>query len=148
MNVDHVYDKVKHRGIRICSLNVVTLLGKFDHVKQFLLTTGIEVLAFNETRLDDIIDNDELFIPGYVLYRKDRNRSGGGVAMYVCDNYASQMINMQNGDIESLWVKIELPHKNHFIVGAAYRSEEMVNKQYFFFFFFFFFIYVGRSSWH
>ena len=52
MNVDHVYDKVKHRGICICSLNIVTLLGKFDHVKQFLLTTGIEVLAFNETRLE------------------------------------------------------------------------------------------------
>ena len=62
MNVDHVYDKVKHRGIRICSLNIVTLLSKFDHVKQFLLTTGIEVLAFNETRLDNIIEALHLFI--------------------------------------------------------------------------------------
>ena len=103
-----------------------------NYVKLFLLTTGIGILAFNEIRLDDVIDNDELLIPGYVLYRKDRNRSGGGVAMYVCDNHASHMINMQNGDIEFPWVKIELPHKNNFIVGAAYRSEEMVNKQYFF----------------
>ena len=129
-----MYDKLNHRGIRICFLNIVTLLGKFDHVKQFLLTTGIEVLALNETRLDDVIDNDELHVPGYILHRKDRNRNGGGVAMYVSEKYSSHFINTQleNNDIESLWVKIMLPHGNHFVVGTAYRSQEMVNKAYFF----------------
>ena len=73
-----------------------------------------------------------LIMMNFLFQVADRNRSGGGVAMYVCDNYASQMINMQNGDIELLWVKIELPLKNHFLVRAAYRSEEITNKRHFF----------------
>ncbi len=132
MNACNVYDKLNHRGVRICNLNIVTLLGKFDHVKQFLVTTGVEVLALNETRLDNVIDNNELYIPGYNLYRKDRNRHGGGVAIYVSEKYSSHLINTEKNDIESLWVKIMLPHGNHFVVGTAYRSEEMVNKTYFF----------------
>ena len=35
----------------------------------------------NETRLDESISNDEVSIPGYNLFPKDRNRFGGGVAI-------------------------------------------------------------------
>ncbi len=126
-----VYEKLNYRGLRMCNLNIVTLIAKIEHVKLFLGTTGVEILALNETRLDGNIDSDELHIPGYVLYRNDRNRKGGGVAMYVSEKYSSQLISM-NDDIESLWVKLELPHNNYFYVGTAYRSERMVNKGYFF----------------
>ena len=37
----------------------------------------------NETRLDGTIDNNEVNITGYDLIRKDRNRNGGGVAIYI-----------------------------------------------------------------
>ena len=46
-------------------------------------TKSVDILATNETRLDCTISNGEINIPGYVIKRKDRNRSSGGVALYI-----------------------------------------------------------------
>ena len=40
----------------------------------------------NETRLDDSILDSEIKISGYDIIRRDRNRNGGGVAMYIRSN--------------------------------------------------------------
>ena len=44
-------------------------------------TNYVEILAINESRLD-YTSNGEINIRGYVIERKDRNRSGGGVALH------------------------------------------------------------------
>ena len=41
----------------------------------------------NETKLDIEITNNLLEIEGYTLHREDRNRNGGGVAVYVCNSF-------------------------------------------------------------
>ena len=43
-------------------------------------------MTLSETHLCTIIDDSEIRIPGYTLIRRDRNRSGGGVAMYIRNN--------------------------------------------------------------
>ena len=48
-----------------------------------MITESVHILAINETRLDDTIHNNEMCIHGYVLERNDRNRNGGGVALYI-----------------------------------------------------------------
>ena len=43
-----------------------------------------DLLAVNETGLDDTISSGEVTVPGYALERNDRNRDGGGgVALYI-----------------------------------------------------------------
>ena len=37
-----------------------------------------DILAVNETGLDDTISSGEVTVPGYALERNDRNRDGGG----------------------------------------------------------------------
>ena len=44
-----------------------------------------DVFPINETRLDESISNVEVNIQGYNLWRKDRCRYGGGVAIYTRD---------------------------------------------------------------
>jgi hypothetical protein len=44
-----------------------------------LESTTLEVLAINESKLDNTINDGEIHIPGYVSIRKDRTRHGGGV---------------------------------------------------------------------
>ena len=51
-----------------------------------MLPKTVDILAINETRLDSSIQNGEVSIPGYTLERKDRNRNGGGVALYIRDS--------------------------------------------------------------
>ena len=39
-------------------------------------------MTLSETHLCTNIDDSEIMIPGYTLMRRDRNRYGGGVAVY------------------------------------------------------------------
>ena len=49
------------------------------------------MLAGNESKLDHSITDGEIHIPGYVIIRKDRNRHGGGVALYIRLLYPFQL---------------------------------------------------------
>ena len=44
------------------------------------------MLAINESKLDGTISDIEVYIRGYIIIRKDRSRSGGGVALYIIRN--------------------------------------------------------------
>ena len=43
----------------------------------------IDLIAFNETRLDANITDNMINIDGYDVVRKDRSRNGGGVCIYL-----------------------------------------------------------------
>ena len=45
------------------------------------LNTNAAVIAVTETWLDNIICDNEVCIPGYIIQRTDRNRDGGGVCI-------------------------------------------------------------------
>jgi hypothetical protein len=48
-----------------------------------LVTDDIDILTVSETTLDNTFDDTVVAIHGYNIYRKDRNASGGGVAVYI-----------------------------------------------------------------
>ena len=64
-------------------LNVSTLLPNIDELKHVFSILNIDILSLNETRLDNRITDKSLNIENYSLFSKDRNRSGGGMALYV-----------------------------------------------------------------
>ena len=43
-------------------------------------------MGLSETWLDGSLLDAELEVPGFSLYRKDRNRRGGGVMVYVSND--------------------------------------------------------------
>ena len=45
----------------------------------------LDILGLNETRLSKDIGDREVSVEGYDIYRRDRDTSGGGVAIYVKD---------------------------------------------------------------
>jgi exonuclease III len=67
----------------MASLNINSLLTHIDELRVFLSNNKLDVLAINETKLDDSIPDVELYIYGYDLIRRDRNRNGGGVCFFV-----------------------------------------------------------------
>ena len=78
------YDEYK--GLFVCSLNIGSLLKHIDEIKVFLDEYKHHILGLNETRLNDDTEDDDLFIEGYSIVRGDRNRNGGGVAIYISDD--------------------------------------------------------------
>ena len=69
-------------------LNVRSMLFVGDEVKNLFITENINILAMTETWLDDSIGDSEICPSGYDIFRRDRNRKGGGVAILIfCNLY-------------------------------------------------------------
>ena len=77
------FDVLREKGLKCIQLNIVSLTKNFDELKSILIKNDIHICALNETRLDEEIDDCEIEIPCYSIIRKDRNRNGGGVAIYI-----------------------------------------------------------------
>ena len=67
----------------MASLNIVSLPKHIDELRIFISDQTLDILAINETSLDSSINNQEINLPGYDIIRKDRNRNGGGVCIYI-----------------------------------------------------------------
>ena len=70
-------------GLKVCRLNINSLLKHIDEVRIFCKTHRPHVLCLNETKLRNGISDEDIQIENY--HRKDRDRHGGGVAIYVSD---------------------------------------------------------------
>ena len=67
-------------------LNINSLLLHKDELASILFEKGIRILALNETKLDKKMPRNLLDIKTYKLEKEDRNRHGGGVAVYIRDS--------------------------------------------------------------
>ena len=73
----------KRNGLKIAFLNVVSL-RKHKHELEFILRENdIDIIGLSETRLNEQIEDSEVHITGYYIFRNDRDENGGGVALYV-----------------------------------------------------------------
>ena len=69
------------RGFKMAFLNIVTLPNKIDEIRHSMCSKNIDLIAFNETRLDLSISDGLIHLDGYEVVRKDRSRNGGGVCI-------------------------------------------------------------------
>ena len=54
-----------------------------DEISILIKEHKIDVIAINKTKLDKKIADDNIAIDEFILKRLDRNRHGGGVAIYI-----------------------------------------------------------------
>ena len=77
-----MFPKLK-RGLKVAHLNVNRLYNKLDSVKELLQHTSLDVLGLTKPWLTSDIDDDELEIERYSIFREDRGTKGksegGGV---------------------------------------------------------------------
>ena len=73
------------KGLKIACININSLY--IDEIRFILMSSPLDVLAINESKLDHSITDGEIHIPGYVIIRKDRNRHGRGVALYIKNTF-------------------------------------------------------------
>ena len=76
-------NKPKSHGkeINIIYYNARSLLSKLDELRAISETTKPDIIV--ETWLDNEITDNEVCLVNYQLFRLDRNRHGGGIAIYV-----------------------------------------------------------------
>ena len=75
-----------------------------DSLRISLAPKPFSVIGLNETRLSEDLSSDLYDIDGYILAaRKERNRHGGGTAIYISENLHYQ----DRGDLDLVPQNIE-----------------------------------------
>ena len=106
----------------IASLNVNSLQLHLDEIKCLVNEKGIHILAVNETKLDNEITDNLLEIEGYTLHREDRNRNGGGVAVYVHNSLKyHRRTDIPDKSLELICIEMEPIRARPFLIFAWYR---------------------------
>ena len=103
-------------------LNIVSLPKKIDEINLTLSDKLLDLIAFNEARLNLRITDGMNHIGGYDLIRKDRSRTGGGVCIYLPNSINYQIRDdIIPPDLEAVSVEINKPHTRPFVVITVYR---------------------------
>ena len=117
MAVSDIYNTLTLAHLNINGLNKPE---KVDALKQLMLEHDVDIMSINETK---VCGTDKgLDIPGYKLYRRDRDhcltgRDGGGVALYVRGTIPHTEL-PNTGTVESLWVQL---NDRPLVIGTMYR---------------------------
>ena len=120
------------KGLCFGSLNIRGISSKVDNVRLLLERSEIDYLALSETFLTENILDSELVCKDYKIIRSDRTaesgkKSGGGILLYTKSQY--DFLPYENGlncskNLESCWVKLNLPHCRPTTICALYRPPD------------------------
>ena len=112
----------KLKGVKLVSLDIAPLLKHLDELRIFVEEEKPHIIGINETRLDNVINHSDIEIDGYEVMRWDRDRNGGGVALYVHKGPdVTIRQDLMDCNVESVSVQIKVGHYRPFIVTSLYR---------------------------
>nr|VZI48946.1 unnamed protein product [Spirometra erinaceieuropaei] len=109
--------------LRCLYTNAQSLISKLDELKLCLAELSPDVLAVTETWLSGNINDNEVALPGYQIYRRDReHRQGGGIVVYVNDGLAvSDNTTKFACNTEAIWLTIKATGSPCLDVLTVYR---------------------------
>ena len=116
---------LKLKGLWILHINICSLRNKLTEFRLFCDKHRPHIPSLNETWLDDSFLDSELYLPGYQLLRQDRDRHGGGIAVYIAENLNPERVDISIGDIEALWFELSQLHSKKILFGAVYRPPNL-----------------------
>ena len=112
------------KGIVVASLNVNSLMLHIDEIRLLIKELGIHILAINETKIDKDVHDDLVSIDGYTIKRCDRNRKGGGVAVYIKDAFFDKCTvrdDIPKSTLEALCIEVKPVRSAPFVILAWYH---------------------------
>ena len=117
----------RHSGLKIGCLNIRGLLNKIDEMRTIVTECNFDVIGICETFLDDDVADNEICIEGYTIVKKNRNRHGGGVILYIKEGIQyTEITDLAGLDVEGVWANIQCD-KQHLALGIMYRPPSSNN---------------------
>ena len=122
--------------ISFCYLNIRSILTisddglpRIDHLRNFAcIEHKSDIILLTESKLDSSIDDTELEFDDYIIFRLDRNRSGGGVCLYARKQLSPVLLSqIMDNEIESVYIKLLCPSISC-IFGVCYRPPNQLAK--------------------
>ena len=118
--------------IIIGNLNINSLPNKFEQLKDITMQ-HIDILVLTETKLDDTFPTEQFLVNGFSeLYRRDRNRNGGGVMIYIRQDIPSKRLDKQAFpyDMEGVFVEVNF-RKCKWLLFGTYHPPSQPDIYYF-----------------
>ena len=113
------------KGLKIGHLNIRSLPLHLDELRLILQEHPFDIFSINESRLDSSISKGEVKINGYSIIRKDRNREGGGVAIFVKENLTYSKVDLPDfSDLELVCILISQPFSKQILISSWYRPPD------------------------
>ncbi len=110
------------KGLKIANLNVNSLLKHIDEIRILLSDNPLDILAINESKIDSLISDSELYINNYSIVRFDRNRFGGGVALHIKNIIPySERKDLVPDKLEMVCIEITRQHSRPLLISTWYR---------------------------
>ena len=91
-------------------MNINAINNKFEQLK-YIIKNDTDVLIVNETKLDSSFPSGQSSIDGSAKpFRRDRNKNGGDVMIFVRDDIPSKEIkvNFLPHDVECLFIELNI----------------------------------------
>ena len=108
-------------SISIMYFNCRSIVPKFDELVCLCSANKPSIVCLTETWLcSDILDS-ELHIPNYTIVRQDRNRHGGGVAIYINNAFSFKVLLSGPSDLELIIISLQSGRHGNLCVGVFYR---------------------------
>ena len=112
--------------------NVRSLTNKMDDFEAVVRLNNPDVVCVTETWLSEDIPSEAVSMNGFSLFRKDRNRQGGGVACYVkCDVACTRLQSFDVPGLETLWLQFRparMPRwLSHIVLAIIYHPPKANN---------------------
>ncbi|CAB4040195.1 Hypothetical predicted protein, partial [Paramuricea clavata] len=118
-------------NVKIAHLNVRSLKCREHYVlvKETILANKFDIFTISETWLDNSVTVVQFEVPGYKLYRVDReNKKGGGICVYVLQNYESVLLSeisyISPTGLHQLWLRIQIRNLKSIVVCTVYRPPD------------------------
>ncbi len=78
----------------------------------------IIIIIIPETHFEYSVHNTAVLLEGYSVFRRGRDKHGGGVAIYIQSHQPSKMcLDFMCNDLEVLWVQEHLTYLKPVLVG-------------------------------
>ena len=97
-------------------------MRKHKHELEVILRENdIDIIGLSETRLNEHIEDSEVNIAGYCIFRNDRDENGGGVALYVKESLPYPTVKLKSEKLELLSIEISPTQAKSFLIVCWYR---------------------------
>lgn len=116
--------KWKNRPLRILNQNINSVIGKRVELENVIDSLKPDIIILTETKINDNIQDPEFIDDNaYKIFRKDRNREGGGVLIAISRKYDSIRVSELETECEIVWAKVTIKGRNTLYVCAYYRPD-------------------------
>ena len=116
-------------NVIIAHININSFRYKYVALQEVLYDGLVDILAVQETKLDSSYTNTQFEVPGYRLYREDRNQHGGGIILYVRSDIPSRRVNIDLTHGENVTIELTV-NKSKWLISSIYRPPKEIVKNF------------------